>query len=251
MAPSRHDYQSLRKPGSAYLHTTSFSFGLSDREQLERSFLATGRWLNSSLLHFVDDLAAGAISVSGFTNRATAVIFRAYYNAYSLGAISIFPFYTMTDRDVRVLNEELIQESGFLRSFGNDVASRRLVLDPVSRSRLYVLALRGIFERGRVEAMPPGPYRWRLGITEHCIECYRTAESGPYQRDRQSGLGLPSLPGAPGDGSICLGLTRCGCRIELASGIPLPNEDLAERLRGLLLEVVSGPRTVASGSTAE
>lgn len=251
MAQSRHDYQSLRTAGAPYLHTTSYSFGLADGRSIERSFMASGRWLNSSLVRLVDDLASGAISVSGFTNKATAVIFRAYYNAYSLGAISIFPFYTMTDRDVRILNEELDQESGFLRAFARDIASNRLILDPVIRSRLYLLGLRGIFERGRVEAMPPGPYRWRLGITEHCWECSRAADVGPYQRDRTSGLGLPPLPGAPGDGSICLGLTRCGCRIELASGIPLPNEDLADRLRGLLLEVVNGPGTTASGTTAE
>lgn len=251
MAQSRNDYQSLRKPGAPYLQTTSYSFGLADGRELERSFLASGRWLRSSLLRLTDDLAAGSIGVQRFTNDASAIIFRAYYNAYSLGAISIFPFYTMTDRDVRILTDELSQETGFLRAFARDIASHRLVLDPVTRARLYMLGLRGIFERGRVEAMPPGPYRWRLGITEHCVECQNAAIDGPYQRDRQSGLGLPPLPGAPGDGSVCLGLTRCGCRIELANGIPLPNEDLADRLRGLLLEVVDGPGTLASGSKAE
>jgi hypothetical protein len=152
--------------------------------------------------------------------------------------MSIFPFYTMTDRDVRILDEELSEETGFLKQFGSDLASGRLDLDPTVRSGLYLLALRGIFERGRLEAMPPGPYRWRLGITEHCLECQMAEINGPYQRDRHSGLGLPPVPGAPGDGSVCLGLTRCGCTIVLASGIPLPNEDLAERMRGLLLEVM-------------
>ena len=251
MAQSRHDYQSLRRPGAAHLQTSSYTFGLAERAQLERSFLASGRWLNQSLLRLADDLAAGTISVSRFNARATDVIFRAYYNAYSLGAISIFPFYTMTDRDVRVLNEELALETGFLRSFAQDIANHRLVMDPTTRARLYLLALRGIFERGRVEAMPPGPYRWRLGNTEHCLECASAAANGPYQRDRQSGLGLPVLPGAPGDGSVCLGLTRCGCRIEMASGTPLPNQELADELRGLLLEAVHGFGTASSGATAD
>jgi hypothetical protein len=250
MAQSRHEYQSLRNAGAAYLHPNSRSFGLSDERTIERSFLAAGKTLNGELLSLIDGLATGSLSLRGFVSRAQAVIFRGYYIAYSLGAISIFPFYTMTDRDVRILNEELAEETGFLRSFGRDIASSSFTLDPVQRSRLYMLGLRGIFERGRVEAMPPGPYRWRLGATEHCIECYNATINGPYQRDRSSGLGLPPLPGAPGDGSVCLGLTRCGCTIELANGIPLPNEDLAERLRGLLLEVVNGPRTTASGYAA-
>jgi hypothetical protein len=99
--------------------------------------------------------------------------------------------------------------------------------------------LRGIFERGRVEAMPNVAYRWRLGPTEHCEKCYEAAFSGPYQRTRNSGLGLPILPGSPGDGSVCLGLSRCGCRIVLDNGQPLPNEDLADRMRGLLLEAIT------------
>jgi len=157
----------------------------------------------------------------------------------------------MTDRDVNILNDELTEERRFLRAFGEDLVTNELVLDPIARTRLYLLALRGIFERGRLEAMPPGPYRWRLGITEHCVECYRASQEGPYQRDSTSGLGLQPLPGAPGDGSVCLGLTRCGCRIVLANGSPLPNEELADRMRGLLLEVVYGSRTTAAGSTTE
>jgi len=251
MAQSQHDYQSLRRPGATYLQTTSYTFGLADRGELAGSFLASGRWLNQSLLRLADDLASGAIGISGFNARASAVIFRAYYNAYSLGAISIFPFYTMTDRDVRILNEELALETGFLRSFAEDIANHRLTMDPIARSRLYLLALRGIFERGRLEAMPPGPYRWRLGNTEHCLECVSTAANGPYQRDRQSGLGLPVLPGAPGDGSVCLGLTRCGCRIVMASGTPLPNQELADDMRGLLLEAVHGFGSAASGTPAD
>lgn len=251
MVRSRNDYNTLRRPGATYLQTTSYTFGLADGQDIERSFLAAGRNLRRTLLRLVDGLATGSIGLQGFSDSATAAIFKAYYHAYSLGAISIFPFYTMTDRDVRILNAELYEEATFLKQFGRDIQAGTAGLDPISRSRLYLLALRGIFERGRVEAMPPGPYRWRLGITEHCLDCYQAAQMGPYQRDRQSGLGLPPLPGAPGDGSVCRGLTRCGCRIELASGIPLPNEDLADRMRGLLLEVVNGSRTAVAGSATD
>lgn len=251
MVRSRNDYGTFRRPRAPYLQPSSDTFGLADVGELERAFRATAQTLQRRLLRLVADLRSGRIGVSRFTNAATAAVFNAYFKAYSLGAISVFPFYTLTDRDIMLLNEELFDEHRFLKAFADDIVTTRLVLDPTTRSRLYLLALRGIFEKGRVEAMPPGPYRWRLGITEHCIECYNAALNGPYQRDRYSGLGLPTLPGSPGDGSVCLGLTRCGCTIELASGIPMPNEELAQRLRGLLLEVVNGPRTATAGTNAD
>jgi len=247
MARSRHDsFSSFKGPSSPFLDTGSDSFGRVDTGELERSFLDAGRRLRSRLLHLHDDLASGALGVQGYTIRARAAIRIAFFTAYSVGAMSVFPFYTLTDRDVRILDEELEQETGFLRRFGRDIAGGHLHLDSVSRAGLYLLSLRGIFERGRVEAMPPGPFRWQLGITEHCLECWNATDGGPYQRDRYSGLGLPILPGSPGDGTVCLGLTRCGCRIVLANGAPVPNQDLADRLRGLLLEVAHGSSRVAA-----
>jgi len=252
MVRNRHDsFSSFRRPFAPFLQPTSDSFGTFDGRDIERSFLAASRRLRRDLLRLTDGVASNSISVQRFINSSRAVIRRAYFVTYALGAISVFPFYTLTDRDIRILDEELSQETGFLRQFGKDLASNAVALDPIQRSRLYLLALRGIFERGRLEAMPPGPYRWRLGNTEHCLECQRAAFEGPYQRERTSGLGLPVLPGAPGDGSVCLGLTRCGCRIELASGIPMPNEELANRMRGLLLEVAHGSSRPASRTTTE
>ena len=235
MVRSQYDdsFAAYRRPNAPFLQSTSDSFGRVDGRAIGRSFLAVGKRLNSILIRLTTDLRSGTISISGFTLRARAFIRAAYFSAYSLGAISIFPFYTLTDRDVMILDGELDGETGFLQEFARDIAGHRLFLDPTIRTRLYLLALRGIFERGRIEAMPNVPYRWRLGPTEHCDRCLTVALSGPYQRTRNSGLGLLILPGSPGDGSVCLGLTRCGCRIELESGIPLPNEELADRLRGL------------------
>jgi hypothetical protein len=153
----------------------------------------------------LDSLVSGMLLFRDFSARAPRAVRDSYFIAYALGAISIFPFYTLTDRDIMVLEEELREERTFLRAFAREVQHGNLIMDPTTRSRLYVLALRGIFERGRVEAMPPGPYRWRLGITEHCIECSVAAIGGPYQRDQYSGLGLPELPGAPGDGASVSG----------------------------------------------
>jgi len=230
----------LTGPGSAFLHPGSSSFGLADGGQLERSFVALGRRVRSDLIRLADDLGSGTIGVSGYVNRARATIRTGYFTAYSLGAISIFPFYTITDRDIAVLDRELDEETGFLRKFASDIRSGHLDLNPTRRSGLYLLALRGIFEVGRVAALPAGPFSWKLGDQEHCVSCVEASVDGPYQKTRYSGLGLPELPGAPGDGSVCLGLTRCGCRIVMANGTPLPNQDLADRMRGLLLEVMNG-----------
>lgn len=249
MVRSRRDsFADFRRPSSPYLNFGSVSFGNVDAGNLERSFLDAGRRLRSNLLRLHDDLAAGHIDVQGYVLRSRAAVRMAFFTAYSVGAISVFPFYTLTDRDVRILDAELADETGFLRGFARDIVGNRVHLDPISRAGLYLLALRGIFERGRVEAMPASPYRWRLGITEHCLECFRAADSGPYQRDQSSGLGLLVLPGSPGDGTVCLGLTRCGCRIVLENGAPVPNQDLADRLRGLLLEVAHGSSPVAAGT---
>lgn len=207
--------------------------------------MATGRRLNTDLLHLVDDLTSSSIGLQRFVVSARRAIRNAYYITYSLGAVSIFPFYTITDRDISILDEALNEETGFLRQFGQDLRRGRIHLDTALRARLYLLALRGIFERGRTEAMPDVPYRWALGPTEHCLDCISTAAAGPYQKYRNSGFGLPILPGAPGDGSVCQGLTLCGCRIVLASGNELPNQSLADRMRGLLLEASRGTRTAS------
>lgn len=241
-------FSQFQRPGAPFLHPSSDSFGTLDGREIERSFLATGRQLRLTLLRLVDGLTSGSIGVQRFTVSARSAVRTAYYFAYSLGAVSIFPFYTLTDRDVRILDDELDEETGFLRSFGSDLARGRIHLDPVARAGLYLLALRGIFERGRVEAMPVGPYEWRLGITEHCIPCIQAAGNGPYQRSRTDSLGLPELPGSPGDGSVCNGLTRCGCTIRLSSGLELPNQDISDRLRGMLLEIIDGSRTAAQGA---
>lgn len=251
MAPSRSDsFAGYRRRRARYLQLDSASFGLTDAGAIERSFLVTARRLRRELLHLVDGRASGRIGLQDFVLRARRQIRTGYFAAYSLGAISIYPFYTLTDRDVRLLDEELDSETGFLRRFASDLGGHRLDMDPVRRSGLYLLALRGIFELGRTEAMPAGPYAWALGETEHCLECRITADRGPYQRDRFSGLGLPVLPGTPGDGSVCRGLTRCGCTIKLQNGV-LPNSELPILIRERLLEVVYGTNSATRSTAVE
>lgn len=222
---------------NSYLRTYSPSFGRVDGHLLLRTFGITARRLRHRLLHLVDDLAAGRLDVARFTKLANQSIRTEFGIAYSLGALSISPFHTLTIRDIRAIDSELTSERRFLRSFAQDIAGGKYVLDPVQRAGLYLQALRGMFEYGRINALPSGPYTWELGDTDHCIECISASLNGPYQRSRFEHLGLPVLPGVPGSGDVCRGLTRCGCFIRL-EGLPIPNENMQEEIRNVLAEVL-------------
>jgi hypothetical protein len=193
--------------------------------------LATARRFRSGLLKLVDDLAAGSLDLQGFTRRSRSLVRSALGTAFALGALSVDPFHTLTTRDITVINDEIDTQRRFLRQFAKDVERGFYTLDPYQRASLYLAALRGMFELGRVEAGPAGPFIWKLGDTEHCMPCFAASTAGPYQRTPYSHLGLPVLPGIPGSGDICNGLTRCGCTVVMADGIPLPNAGLPQRLR--------------------
>lgn len=225
-------------PASSLLRVGSPSFGRHDSAILERTFIATARRFRSQLQRLIDDLGSGRIDLAGFNNRSARLLRDGLGISYSLGALSVDPFHTLTIRDVRVINRELEEERSFLRAFGRDLQRGFYVLNPVQRAGLYLQALRGMFELGRTEASPPGPYIWVLGPTEHCLPCHEASLGGPYQKNNYTHMGLAILPGIPGSGDICRGLTSCGCTIRLAGGLPLPNEDLQRRLRGILLEIL-------------
>jgi hypothetical protein len=221
----------------SYLQPYSPSFGGLDRDVIRETFRLTARRFRDRLLHLLDDLAAGRTDVQGF-NRALPRIFRDGFGiTFALGALSIDPFHTLTLRDIRVIEEEISQQKRFLRAFAKEIAGGFYVLDPVQRSSLYLQSLRGMFELGRIEALPSGPYEWQLNDTEHCLPCIQASLNGPYQRERYSGLGLPVIPGIPGSGDLCRGLTRCGCTIKL-SGAPIPNVQLQQEIRDVLAEVI-------------
>lgn len=223
---------------TSYLHPNSPSFGRVDRTLLLRTFELTARRFRRRLLHVVDDLAAGRTTVPRFVEQTSRIVRTEFGVVFALGAQSIDPFHILTPSDIRVLNDELEHERRFLKSFAQDLESGNLVLTSTQRAGLYLQALRGAFELGRVQALPAGPYEWVLGPTEHCRPCYDASLGGPYQRERFSGLGLPVLPGIPGSGEICRGLTRCGCQIHIA-GRPIPNESMQLEVKYVLAEVVN------------
>lgn len=221
----------------AYLQTYGPFFGRVDAPLLRGSFVLTARRFRTQLLHLVDDLAAGRTDVARFTLRANRLVRTEFGIAYSLGALSVDPFHVLTINDVRAIDREMDSERRFLRAFAEDLQGQFIILDPRQRAGLYLQALRGMFELGRINSVPDMPIEWVLGPTEHCIECFDASLGGPYQKNSYSHLGLPVLPGTPGSGDVCLGLTRCGCRIRLA-GLPIPNEQLQQEIRDVLTDVL-------------
>jgi len=223
---------------NSFLQSYSRSFGSVDPWLLRETFRITGRRFRDRLLHLVDGLAAGRIDVQGFSRALPGLLRDGFGITFALGALSVDPFHTLTLRDIRVINEEIEQQRRFLRAFAKEIAGGFYVLDPVQRAGLYLQSLRGMFELGRIEALPAGPYDWVLRDTEHCLPCIQASLGGPYQREQFSDLGLPRLPGIPGSGDICRGLTKCGCTV-LLHGAPMPNTQLQQDIREVLIEVMN------------
>jgi len=231
----------------ALLRTGRLGFGTPDEVFLGRLFSKIARQFQSTLLHLTNDLSRGNIGLPRFRLYSERALRDAFIGTYSLGAISVDPWHTLTQRDISVMDRELSSESSFLRAFSRDLNRGFITLSPVVRVNLYVQALRGTFELGRLEALPTQPYIWSLGDTDHCIPCSRVQALGPLQRDRFSHLGLPNLPGIPGSGDICSGLTQCGCTLRQVNMTTGPGTAFQLTLRDLLREIINANTNVAAG----
>lgn len=208
-------------------------------EYLRTSFIEIATRLREDIVTAAVDLDLGNITEYMFRRRTGVAIKKAYLLVFSLGTQSVDPFHFMTNRDLVVLENEIADENRFLRAFGHDIFRGRLHMPLEDRAFLYVRALRGIFERGRLEALPPGPYKWVRSDDDACLGCLSASMEGPYQREAFAGLGLPTIPGVPGDGSVCRGLTQCGC-IMRYSNSPVANEEVQLQMRDWLEEVAHG-----------
>lgn len=218
--------------GEVYLTPIAPSFGQVDRAFIIRVFRERSRWLAGKLSQAINDLQNESFGRRAFVRQTMEALRQAYYTIFSLGALSVDQFHVLTTEDMRILNEELFGERRFLQSFARDIGRGTLELDPELRARLYFAALRGVFELGRTSALPAGPYDWILGDTDHCEPCVQASLIGPYKKDASSLLSLPVVPGIPGTGEVCRGLTRCGCTLRL-QGYPA-NESLQLQLRDVL-----------------
>ncbi|HET7713447.1 MAG TPA: hypothetical protein VFK94_03620 [Patescibacteria group bacterium] len=221
--------------GEVFLTPISPTFGRVDEEFIRRTFRDRAGTLADILSLLIRGRIEGTIEHRTFIRRAMRALQQAYYTIFSLGALSVDPFHVLTDYDIRVIQNELLGEQRFLRSFSRELRRGLFDLAPETRARLYLAALRGVFELGRVSALPAGPYEWILGDTDHCNPCADAALNGPYKRDSTSLMSLPVVPGIPGSGEVCQGLTRCGCTLRLR-GFPA-NEQLQLQLRDILYSI--------------
>lgn len=221
--------------GELFLTPASQHYGRIPPDRIKEIFRNEARELSGVLTRLVSDLDKGATARRAFVRQSMRALQRSYYLIFSLGALSVDPFHVITPRDMDVIDSELLGERRFLQSFARDVSRGVFDLPFESRTQLYLRALRGVFELGRVSALPAGPYDWILGDTDHCTDCVTASLNGPYKRDSLSRIQLPVVPGIPGSGEVCQGLTRCGCTLRLRN-FP-SNEALQLELRDILIEV--------------
>lgn len=221
--------------GEVFLTPIADTFGTADAAFIRRTFRDRGRMLADRLSSLIESLRHGEIGQRAFVRQSMRALQQAYYTVFSLGALSVNNFHTLTLEDIKVLNSELFGERRFLQSFSRDIRRGVFELAPQFRARLYLAALRGVFELGRVSALPAGPYDWVLGDTDHCEPCHVASLNGPYKRDLRSLLSFPVVPGIPGSGEVCQGLTKCGCTLRLR-GFPA-NERLQLELRDILYSI--------------
>ena len=218
--------------GEVFLTPVSDHFGFADQLFIRRTFRDRARILANQLTDLIHKVQRGDIGHRAFVRQSMAVLQKAYYVVFSLGALSVDSFHVTTPKDMEVLNAELFGERRFLQSFARDLSRGALEMAPEFRARLYLSALRGVFELGRLEALPAGPYDWILGDADHCESCTIASVNGPYKRDALSRISFPVVPGIPGSGEVCRGLTKCGCTLRLR-GFPV-GETLQLELRDIL-----------------
>lgn len=101
-----------------------------------------------------------------------------------------------------------------------------------TRSAMYGLAIEGGYNRGAVDASPPGQLIWwRLGDARHCVDCPILAANSPYTAE--------TLPTTPRAGSTTC-WTNCKCHLEFGAARgtraarpapPSPDETLDDKER--------------------
>jgi len=116
------------------------------------------------------------------------------------------------------------EEYGFLGKFVRALESDTLKMPADDRLGMYVETLDGIFNAGRVDALPENvKIHWRLHPADHCSTCVGMAFGGPYGKPGSSDNPLTRVPR---DGStICL--TGCKCSLEVEE---IPPEAMGSRV---------------------
>lgn len=134
----------------------------------------------------------------------------AWTSAYALGNQAEGYTHGLEDADFSWLKGAWGEEYGFLGKFVQALESDTLKMSAEDRLEMYVETLDGIWNAGRVDALPENvKIHWKLHPADHCIDCLVLAGASPYDKPGTGNNPLPTTPRA--------GDTRCivGCKCEL------------------------------------
>lgn len=159
----------------------------------------------------LNKLIKGEYTPNQFKHHARKEFKKMYYKAFELGAESTglnLDYFKLPDEDYRWLDKIRKAEYKYLEKFIDDVVNQRGKMDYHARMDMYVDAIDGVFDAGRVDAMPSAGTKiwWRLSPAEHCSDCLDLAGRSPYTPE--------TLPTTPRSGDTkCLSNCKCTLRI--------------------------------------
>ncbi|MBW4580709.1 MAG: hypothetical protein KME42_14180 [Tildeniella nuda ZEHNDER 1965/U140] len=150
------------------------------------------------------DLLAGNLRVGEWEKAIALELKSAHINAFTLGRGGQARLETAKERSYGLIGAELKKEYGYLRGFSKDILAGYLSeLQIQNRVSMYLDALHGSFELGRLEAHKADGFIRERRIRdsrESCDDCVGYAAQG--------WVDIGSLPN-PGDKSSCRSMCRC------------------------------------------
>jgi len=90
----------------------------------------------------------------------------------------------LNDRDFDRIQSRVAKQLQFARKFGSDVLNGNTRIPIDRRVEMYLASLDEAFQVGATGQLKPNVLiYWRLNPAEHCLDCIRLSEGGPYTRD--------------------------------------------------------------------
>jgi hypothetical protein len=142
-----------------------------------------GAYEQSAWIVAQDNPNAPRLPLTTIEYRMKAAIRDAYAQAFTLGKRSVGNLTAATSQELRIIEALRHDEFKYLRNFLNDMRTGGGRMAYAQRMDMYGAALRearwlgwvlGDLREGRL-------ITWRMGPTEHCRDCLRFSDHGPYQ----------------------------------------------------------------------
>ena len=134
------------------------------------------------------------VPLSTIEARMKAAVRNTYSRAFILGKRASGDLTGATEREIKILQTLRLDEYRYLRGFLSDMKTGSGVMDYQHRMEMYANAARESFWLGWVSAKKSGAITWRLGPTEHCEDCLKFSEHGPYSVQDFIDQVLPMVP---------------------------------------------------------